>query len=130
MKYIHSPQINAMNHNRSIHLGIYDTKATTTSMYNMPSISNTNPHYYHNTPMHYTVNLNGCKSDNFLVENFRFFLLIFAQNINCGYTLEPPQRVPPIYVLEQKYENNVNPSQPQFCYIKVGCKGVYITRTC
>ena len=27
--------------------------------------------------------------------------LIFAQNIDCGYTLEPP-RVPTIYVLEQK----------------------------
>ena len=27
---------------------------------------------------------------------------IFAQNIDCGYTLEPPQRVPTIYVLEQK----------------------------
>ena len=22
------------------------------------------------------------------------------------------------------------PVKPQFCYIKVGCKGVYITRTC
>ena len=27
---------------------------------------------------------------------------IFAQNIDCGYKLEPPQRVPTIYVLEQK----------------------------
>ena len=38
---------------------------------------------------------------------------IIAQNIHCGYTLEPPQdaftrrflRVPTIYVLDQKYEN-------------------------
>ena len=29
-------------------------------------------------------------------------ILIFAQNIDCGYTLEPPQRVPTIYGLEQK----------------------------
>ena len=29
--------------------------------------------------------------------------LIFAQNIDCGYTLEPPLRgVPTIYVLKQK----------------------------
>ena len=30
--------------------------------------------------------------------------LIFAQNIDCGCTLEPPrlERVPTIYVLEQK----------------------------
>ena len=34
-----------------------------------------------------------------------------------------------IYVLEQIYENNVYPDKPQFYYIKVGCKGVYITRT-
>ena len=27
---------------------------------------------------------------------------IFAQNIDCGYTLEPPRRVPTIYVLDQK----------------------------
>ena len=67
------------------------------------------------------------------------FFLIFARNIDSGYTLEPPQRfnvahdmpfVPTIYVLEQKYENNVYPCKPQFHYIKVGCKGVYITRTC
>ena len=35
-----------------------------------------------------------------------------------------------IYVLEQKSENNVYPGKPQFHYIKLGCKGVYITRTC
>ena len=29
-----------------------------------------------------------------------------------------------------KKENNVYPCTPQFYYIKVGCKGVYITRTC
>ena len=39
-------------------------------------------------------------------------------------------RVPTIYVFEQKLENKVYPSKPQFYYIKVGCKGVYITRTC
>ena len=33
-------------------------------------------------------------------------------------------------VLEQKFENNVYPCKPQFYHIKVGCKGVYISRTC
>ena len=28
--------------------------------------------------------------------------LIFAQNLDCGYTLEPPRQVSTIYVLEQK----------------------------
>ena len=32
--------------------------------------------------------------------------------------------------LEQKFENNVYPCKPQFNYIKEGCKGVFITRTC
>ena len=27
-------------------------------------------------------------------------------------------------------KNNIYPCKPQFYYIKVGCKGVYITRTC
>ena len=26
----------------------------------------------------------------------------FCSNIDCGHTIEPPQRVPSIYVLEQK----------------------------
>ena len=33
-------------------------------------------------------------------------------------------------VLEQKEENNVYPCKPQFYYIKVGCKGVFVTWTC
>ena len=47
--------------------------------------------------------------------------LNFAQNIDYGYTI--------IFVLEQKNENNINPCKPQFYYINVGCKGVYIIRT-
>ena len=38
------------------------------------------------------------------------FFLNFAQNIDCGYTLEPPW--------------------PQLYYIEVGFKGVLIARTC
>ena len=29
-----------------------------------------------------------------------------------------------------KNKKNVNPCKPQFYYIKVGCKGVFVTRTC
>ena len=39
----------------------------------------------------YTAIFHGCKNDNFQMEIFGIFL-IFAQNIDCGYTLEPPQR--------------------------------------
>ena len=40
--------------------------------------------------MQYTAIFHGCKIDNFQMKIFHMFL-IFAQNIDCGYTLEPPQ---------------------------------------
>ena len=46
--------------------------------------------YYENTPMIYTTIFHGCKNDNFHMICFYIFL-IFAQNIDRGYTLEPPQ---------------------------------------
>ena len=45
--------------------------------------------HYENTPMQYTAIFYGCKNDNFQMKNSDIFL-IFAQNIDCGYTLEPP----------------------------------------
>ena len=44
--------------------------------------------HYANTPMQYTALFQDCKIDYFQII---FFFLIFAQNIDCGYTLEPPQ---------------------------------------
>ena len=46
--------------------------------------------HYENTPMQYTAIFHGCKNDNFQMKTCYFFLM-FAQNIDCGYTLEPPQ---------------------------------------
>ena len=46
--------------------------------------------HYENTPMQYTAIFNGCKNDNFQLNFFDYFH-IFAQNIYCGYTLEPPR---------------------------------------
>ena len=63
--------------------------------------------HYKNTPMQYTAIFHSCKNVNFQMKFLNIFL-IFAQNIDCGYTLEPPQ----------------------FYYIKMGCKGVFVTRTC
>ena len=45
---------------------------------------------YENIPMQYTAIFHGCKNDNFQLKCFDFFHF-FAQNIDCGYTLEPPQ---------------------------------------
>ena len=80
------------------------------------------------------------KNDNFHLKIVDYFL-IFAQNIDCGFTLEPPQWLneavltsTTFYVWEQKYENNVYLCKPQFYNIKV-CVcvcvwGGYIARTC
>ena len=47
--------------------------------------------HYANMSMQYTAIFHGCKNDNFQMKILDIFL-IFAQNIDCGYTLEPPQR--------------------------------------
>ena len=54
-----------------------------------------------------------------------------AQNIDCGYSLEPPRRggsneYPQSVFLSRNNKNNVYPCKPQFYYIKVGFKGVKI----
>ena len=54
--------------------------------------------------------------------------LIFAQNIDCGYTLEPPR---PVNILEQIYIKKIGipPHIPVLLY-KKGFEGVNISRTC
>ena len=58
-------------------------------------------------------------------------LHISAQNIDCGYMLEPPRRggsneYPQPMFLSRNKKNNVYPCKPQFYYIKVGFKEVKI----
>ena len=66
----------------------------------------------------------------FQVKNSDIFH-ISAQNIDCGYSLEPPRRCgsneyPQSMFLSKNKKNNVYPCKPQFYYIKVGFKGVKI----
>ena len=54
-----------------------------------------------------------------------------AQNIDCGYSLEPPRcggsnEYPQSMFLSRKKKYNVYPCKPQFYYIKLGFKGVKI----
>ena len=70
------------------------------------------------------------KTENFEIKNSVIFH-IFAQNIDCGYTLEPPRRggsneYPLSMSLSRNKKNNVYPCKPHFHYIKVGFKGVKI----
>ena len=53
---------------------------------------------------------------------------ISAQNIDCGYSLEPPRRddsneYPQSICLSRNKKNNVYPCKPQFNYIKWGFRG-------
>ena len=63
------------------------------------------------------------------------FFYISAQNIDCGYSLEPPRRggsneYPQSMFLSRNKKNNVYPCKPQFYWIKVGFKGVKIIMAC
>ena len=56
---------------------------------------------------------------------------ISAQNIDCGYSLEPPRwgssnEYPQSMFLSRNKKNKVYPCKPQFYYIKVGFEGVKI----
>ena len=69
------------------------------------------------------------KKENFQIKNSDIFH-ISAQNIDCGYSLEPPRggsnEYPQYMLLSRNKKNNVYPCKPQFYYIKVGFKGVKI----
>ena len=64
--------------------------------------------------------------ENFTSKNGKFsdksseIFHISVQNINCGYSLEPPM------ILSRNKKNNVYPCKPQFYCIKVGFKGIKI----
>ena len=76
------------------------------------------------------------KTENFPIKTcFVFFCFVFfhisAQNIDCGYSLEPPRRggsneYPQSMFLSRNKNNNVYPCKPQFYYKKVGFNGVKI----
>ena len=70
------------------------------------------------------------ENENFQIKHF-YILYISDQNIDCGYSLEPPRRggsneYPQSMFLSRNNKNNVYPCKPQFYYIKVGFKGVKI----
>ena len=88
--------------------------------------------HYENTPIQIYWKLYHQKKKK---ENFKIKILILfyisAQNIDCGYSLEPPRRggsneYPQSMCLSRNKKNNVYPYKPQFYYIKVGFKGVKI----
>ena len=64
-----------------------------------------------------------------------WYFYISAQNIDCGYSLEPPRRggsneYPQSMFWGKNKKNNVYPCKPQFYYIKVGFKRLKIIQVC
>ena len=79
--------------------------------------------------------------ENFTAKNWKildknsYIFHISAQNIDCGYPLEPPQgggsnEYPQSIFFSRNKKNNVYPCKPTFYYIKVGFKGVKIILVC
>ena len=72
------------------------------------------------------------QTENFQTKNFDSFH-ISSQNIECGYSLEPPRRggsneYPQSMFLDRNKKTNVYPCKPQFYYIKWGLRGLKLYR--
>ena len=70
----------------------------------------------------------GFKGINIIYKKNQIFFHISAQNIDCGYLLEPPQRggsieCPQSMFLSRNKKKIMHTPEPQFYYIKVGFKG-------
>ena len=86
--------------------------------------------HYENTPIQIYIKFHLQKLRIFRLKNSDIFCSS-AHNIDCGYSLEPPQRggsneYPQSMFLIRNKKNNVYPCKPQFYYIKVGFEGVRI----
>ena len=86
--------------------------------------------HYESTPIQIYRKFHPQKTENFQIKNSDIFH-ISAQNIDCGYSLEPPRRggsneYPQSMFLCRNKKNKVYPWKPQFYCIKVGFKGVKI----
>ena len=78
----------------------------------------------------YTENL-ATKEWKLFIYIFSFIFHIFAQNIDCGYSLELPHwgsshEYPQSMFLSRNKKIVYTPYKPQFYYMKVGFKGVRI----
>ena len=74
--------------------------------------------HYENLPMQYTEIFLALKIENFQLKKFDI-ILSFAQNIDCGYTLEPPRRggsneYPQSMFWSKNKKNRYTPANPSF----------------
>ena len=69
-------------------------------------------------PCNIQIFFSSLKKQNF-IGNFFIFFLIFAPNIDCGYTLEPPRRggsneYPQFMFWSKNKKNRYTPANPSF----------------
>ena len=86
--------------------------------------------HYGNTPIQIYGELRPTKTENFQIKYSDIFH-ISAQDIDCGYSLEPPRRggsneYPQSMFSSKNKTNNEYTCKPQFYYKKVGFEGVKI----
>ena len=79
--------------------------------------------HYENMPISNIQKISPPKTENFQIKTDIFH--VSAQNIDCGYSLEPPRRggsneYPQSMCFARNKKNNVYPCKPQCYYIKVG----------
>ena len=77
--------------------------------------------------MQYTAIFHGCKYAHFQM-NFLNIFLIFARNIDCGYTEAVPTSTHNLCFGAKNIRKIYIPVNPNFT-IKSVCKGVFVTRT-
>ena len=80
--------------------------------------------------MHYG-NLPALKTENFKLNFFLYFFLIFDQKIDCGYTLEPlwqggPNEYPQSMFRSKNKKNRYTPAYPSFTMQKWGLRGYLV----
>ena len=83
--------------------------------------------HYENKPVQIYWKFNNPKNWKFSDKNSDI-LQISAENIDCGYSLEPPRRggskeYPQAMFLSKNKKNNVYPCKPHFYFINLGLKG-------
>ena len=84
-----------------------------------PTVSNLHVNFhYENMPMQYTKIFKVVKNEEFQ-QKFFDINLIFAQNIDCGFTLEPPRRggsneYPQSIFWSTNKKNRCTPANPRF----------------
>ena len=88
--------------------------------------------HYENTPMQYTAIFHGCENVNFQMKNYDIFLFFSKHRfwVHVRTASSGGSNVYPQSIFMAKIRKHVYLCTSQFYYIKVGCKGVYITRTC